>query len=387
MHNIYFDNSATTRVYPDAAKAAFDEMTESFGNPSSVHTLGVEASKRLEKYRADIISSIGVRVRGNYSLFFTASGTEADNMAISGVIYSKKHRFTPRIITTDSEHPAVLNPILEAERRGFEVVRLSTVGGIIDENELRLALTPNTVLVSIMRVNNETGAVYDIGRLFSIVKDLCPDAITHCDAIQGYMKINCDPSKLNADLVSISGHKVGAPKGIGALVCHNSLITKKIITPIIFGGGQESTYRSGTENMPAIAAMSEAVRIKKGSAVADKEKVMAVREAIVSSLPDGVTVNIPKGEYLPNIISLTADGVKSEVLIRALSSEGIFVSAGSACSSKKLKTSAALTAFGLAPDVADSTFRVSISGENTVDEASVFCSVLGEILKRLAKKH
>lgn len=387
MHNIYFDNSATTRVYPDAAKAAFDEMTESFGNPSSVHTLGVEASKRLEKYRADIISSLGVRVRGNYSLFFTASGTEADNMAISGVIYSKKHRFTPRIITTDSEHPAVLNPILEAERRGFEVVRLSTVGGIIDENELRLALTPNTVLVSIMRVNNETGAVYDIGRLFSIVKDLCPDAITHCDAIQGYMKINCDPSKLNADLVSISGHKVGAPKGIGALVCHNSLITKKTITPIIFGGGQESTYRSGTENMPAIAAMSEAVRIKKGSAVADKEKVMAVREAIVSSLPDGVTVNIPKGEYLPNIISLTADGVKSEVLVRALSSEGIFVSAGSACSSKKLKTSTALTAFGLAPDVADSTFRVSISGENTVDEASVFCSVLGEILKRLAKKH
>ena len=387
MHNIYFDNSATTRVYPDAAKAAFDEMTESFGNPSSVHTLGVEASKRLEKYRADIISSLGVRVRGNYSLFFTASGTEADNMAISGVIYSKKHRFTPRIITTDSEHPAVLNPILEAERRGFEVVRLSTVGGIIDENELRLALTPNTVLVSIMRVNNETGAVYDIGRLFSIVKDLCPDAITHCDAIQGYMKINCDPSKINADLVSISGHKVGAPKGIGALVCHNSLITKKIITPIIFGGGQESTYRSGTENMPAIAAMSEAVRIKKGSAVADKEKVMAVREAIVSSLPDGVTVNIPKGEYLPNIISLTADGVKSEVLVRALSSEGIFVSAGSACSSKKLKTSTALTAFGLAPDVADSTFRVSLSGENTIEEASVFCSVLGEVLKRLAKKH
>ena len=387
MHNIYFDNSATTRVYPDAAKAAFDEMTESFGNPSSVHTLGVEASKRLEKYRADIISSLGVRVRGNYSLFFTASGTEADNMAISGVIYSKKHRFTPRIITTDSEHPAVLNPILEAERRGFEVIKLSTVGGIINENELRSALTPNTVLVSIMRVNNETGAVYDIGRLFSIVKDICPDAITHCDAIQGYMKINCDPSKLNADLVSISGHKVGAPKGIGALVCHNSLITKKIITPIIFGGGQESTYRSGTENMPAIAAFSEAVRIKKESAAADKEKVMAVRETMVSSLPDGVTINIPKGEYLPNIISLTADGVKSEVLVRALSSEGIFVSAGSACSSKKLKTSTALTAFGLAPDVADSTFRVSLSGENTIEEASVFCSVLGEVLKRLAKKH
>jgi cysteine desulfurase len=201
------------------------------------------------------------------------------------------------------------------------------------------------------------------------------------------MKINCDPSKLKADLISVSGHKIGAPKGIGALVCHNSLITKKIITPIIFGGGQENGYRSGTENMPGIAALSEAVRIKKASADFDKENVIAVREAIISSLPEGVSVNLPKGEYLPNIISLCAHGVKSEVLVRALSTEGICVSAGSACSSKKLKTSTALTAFGLTPDRADSTFRVSLSGENTVEEASAFCSVLGEVLKRLAKKH
>lgn len=387
MHNIYFDNSATTRVHPKAAEAAFTEMIEGFGNPSSVHSLGVEASKRLEKARAEILSSLGVRARGNYSLFFTASGTEADNMAISGVVYSKNHRATPRIITTDSEHPAVLNPILEAEKRGFEVVRLKTVGGVIDENELRSALTPNTVLVSIMRVNNETGAVYDVGRLFSIVKEFCPDAVTHCDAIQGYMKICCDPMKLKADIVSISGHKIGAPKGIGALICNNSLITKKIITPIIFGGGQENAYRSGTENTAGIAAFAEAVKVKKEALALDTERVTEVRETIINNLPSGVTVNKPNGEHLPHIISLTADGVKSEVLVRALSAEGICVSAGSACSSKKLKTSTALTAFGLTPDRADSTFRVSLCGDNTVEEAEVFLSVLKNLLGRLAKKH
>ena len=154
-----------------------------------------------------------------------------------------------------------------------------------------------------------------------------------------------------------------------------------------FGGGQETGYRSGTENMPGIAAFSEAVRIKKTALISDNEKVLAVREAVISSLPSGVCVNLPKGEYLTNIISLTADGVKSEVLVRALSSEGICVSAGSACSSKKLKTSTALTAFGLTPDRADSTFRVSLSGENTVEEASDFCAALGEVIGRLAKKH
>ncbi len=386
MHNIYFDNSATTKVHPQAAKAALETMTEGYGNPSSVHSMGVECSKMLDRARADILSSLGVRVRGGYSLFFTASGTEADNMAISGVIYSKKHRFTPRIITTDSEHPAVLNPILEAEKRGFEVVRLKTVGGIVDEDELRSALTPNTILVSIMRVNNETGAVYDIPKLFSMVKSYCPEAVTHCDAIQGYMKINCDPAKLKADVVSISGHKIGAPKGIGALICSDHLITKKIINPIIFGGGQENGYRSGTENTPGIAAFAEAVRIKKASLSADNEMVKEVRKKIVSNLPEGVNVNIPNGEYLPHIISLSAEGVKSEVLVRAMSSEGIYISAGSACSSKKLKTSAALTAFGHTPNIADSTFRVSLCADNTAQEAETFVSVLNTVLSKLARK-
>lgn len=387
MHNIYFDNSATTAVLPEAAREALRVMTEAYGNPSSVHGMGVEAKKLLDGARATVLSSLGIRARGNYSLFFVSSGTEADNMAISGVIYSKKYRFTPRIITTDSEHPAVLNPIAEAEKRGFEVVRLSTVGGVIDMNELRDALTPNTVLVSVMRVNNETGAVYDVKSIFSLVKERCPEAVTHTDAVQGYMKVNCDPAKLGADLISISGHKIGAPKGIGALLCENSLITKRILNPIVFGGGQENGYRSGTENMAGIVAMAEAVRVKRASLEADIETVCAVRTAIIRDLPAGVKVNAPKGEYVPHVISLSAEGIKSEVLVRALSSEGICVSAGSACSSKKLKTSTALTAFGLSPDVADSTFRVSLSPSNTVEEAEIFCRVLKELVGRLTKKH
>lgn len=387
MHNIYFDNSATTRVLPEAAQAALRVMTEDYGNPSSVHGMGVEAKKQLDGARAAVLSSLGVRARGNYTLFFTSSGTEADNMAISGVIYSKKHRFTPRIITTDSEHPAVLNPIAEAEKRGFEVVRLSTVGGVIDMNELKEALTPNTVLVSVMRVNNETGAVYDVKSIFAAVKERCPEAVTHTDAVQGYLKVSCEAQRLGADLVSISGHKIGAPKGVGALLCENSLITRKLINPIVFGGGQENGYRSGTENMAGIIAMAEAVRVRKSTLDTDTERVMSVRDAIIRGLPEGARVNIPRGEYIPHILSITAEGVKSEVLVRALSAEGICVSAGSACSSKKLKTSTALTAFGLTPDVADSTFRVSLSPSSTEEEARLFCAALSQALGRLAKKH
>lgn len=387
MNKIYFDNSATTRVLPEAAKRAYEVMTEQCGNPSSVHGMGVEAQAVLNESRSTVLSSLGVRARGNHTLFFTGSGTEADNMAISGVIYAKNFRFRPRIITTDSEHPAVLNPIAEAEKRGFDVVRLSTKGGKIDLDELKTALTSETVLVSIMGVNNETGAVYDVKRAFEMTKELCPDAITHCDMIQGYMKIKCDVAKLKADLLSISAHKIGAPKGVGALICSNALITSKRISPIIFGGGQENGYRSGTENMPGIAAFSEAVKIRSATYISDYGHVLSLREKLISLVPEGVKVNTPDGEYLPHIISLSIEGIKSEVLVRALSSEGIYISAGSACSSKKLKTSTVLTSFGLSPDVADSTVRVSLCPENTAKECEEFATKLEKALSRLARKH
>ncbi len=386
MNEIYFDNSATTRVIKKAADAAYRAMTEEYGNPSSVHGKGVSASSILTEARSTVLSSLGVRPRGSYTVFFTGSGTEADNMALTGVLNAKKFRFKPRIITTDSEHPAVLSPLSEAERNGAEVVRLSTRGGVIDMNELVSALTPETVLVSVMLVNNETGALYDVKSIFASVKARCPDAITHCDAIQAYMKMPINLPRLGCDLMTVSAHKIGAPKGVGALICENSLLTKRQISPVIFGGGQEQGLRSGTENLPGIAAFSAAVSEHKDRINESCEYVSHLREMLVSSLPDGVRVNTPKGEHLPHIISLTAEGIKSEVLVRALSSEGIYISAGSACSSKKLKTSSVLTAFGHTPDIADSTVRVSLGCDNTEDEVDVFIKALSETVNRLCRK-
>lgn len=386
MTDIYFDNSATTAVLEGAAKKAYEVMTGDYGNPSSVHGMGSRAGAILSSSRQTIASSLGIRGRGRHSVFFTGSGTEADNLAISGTLYSKSFRFKPRIVTTDSEHPAVLNPISEAEGRGFEVIRLSTKGGVLDFDEVKAALTPETVLVSSMLVNNETGAVYDVKRLFSMAKASCPNAVTHCDAIQGYMKISCDVGRLGCDLLSVSAHKIGAPKGVGALVCDNSLITQKRLSPIVFGGGQEEGIRSGTENLPGIAAFAEAVSIVKGSSSSNYEYVRSLREKLISLLPPEAAVNTPAGEYLPHIISLTVSGIKSEVLVRALSSEGIYISAGSACSSKKLKTSPVLTAFGLSPDQADSTVRISLSNGNTEEECRIFSEVLKNTVGRLARK-
>ncbi len=386
MKRIYFDNSATTRVLDCAAERAYEVMINAYGNPSSVHGMGIEAGKILSDSRDIICTSLGIRRMGSHSVFFTASGTESDNMAINGVLCSKSYRFKPRMITTDSEHPAVMAQVNEAERKGFDVVRLSTKGGIIDLDEFRRAMTPETVLVSVMMVNNETGAIYDIKKIFSEAKAINPDVITHCDAIQAYMKLEINPSKFGCDLMSISAHKIGAPKGVGALICDNSLITKKRISPIIFGGGQEQGLRSGTENLSGIAAFAEAVSYHKSRMTEERERVKALRQRLISALPCGVTVNTPLGEYLPHIISMTVEGIKSEVLVRALSSEGIYVSAGSACSSKKLKTSAVLTSFGLTPDEADSTIRVSLSASNTEEETEIFCKVLEDILSRLVKK-
>ncbi len=386
MNDIYFDNSATTKVLKSAADAAYKVMTEEYGNPSSVHGKGVTATNILSEARNAVLSSLGVRPRGNYTVFFTGSGTESDNMAITGVLSAKNYRFKPRVITTDSEHPAVLSPLSEAEKNGFDVVRLSTREGVIDMNELMSALTDETVLVSVMLVNNETGALYDVKSIFTEVKKRCPNALTHCDAIQAYMKLPINLPKLGCDLMTVSAHKIGAPKGVGALICENTLLTKKQISPVIFGGGQEQGLRSGTENLPGIAAFSAAISEHKNKINESYEYISSLREKLISLLPDGVTVNVPKNEYLPHIISMTAEGIKSEVLVRALSAEGIYISAGSACSSKKLKTSSVLTAYGHTPDKADSTVRVSLSHHNTEEEIEIFAKTLNETLNKLVRK-
>ncbi len=387
MSVIYLDNSATTRVSESAAHAALETMREIWGNPSSVHSKGIAAEKRIEEARSRVIRALCGRESRLGRLLFTGSGTEADNLAILGYLSGRTFRTTgkPRVITTDSEHPAVENAFREAESRGLEIVRLSTAGGIISCSELKEALTPDTVFVSVMRVNNETGAVYDVSSLFRFVKEYRSEIVTHCDAVQAFCKINCDPIAMNADIVSLSGHKIGAPKGIGALWCRTELLLQHRIRPLIFGGGQEDGFRSGTENTPGIAAFGEAALERSEAAAEDREKVMRARESLLSHLPDGVKVNLPEKEYLPHIVSLQVPGIRSEVLVRFLSEKGIFISAGSACSSRRKKPSRVLSAFGLSDREADSTVRVSFSHENTPEDAVALADALSEAIGRLAR--
>ncbi len=386
MREIYFDNSATTPLSGEVINKMTEVMTLHYGNPSSVHSRGLDAERILSEARSRVISALGVKDRAEGILIFTSCGTEANNMAITGTLNSKSFRFKPRIITTDSEHPAVLAPIAEAEKNLCEVVRLSTKDGRIDTEQYTNALTPNTVLVSVMRVNNETGAIYPVEKLFELARERCPDAVTHCDAIQGFCKIGCSPKKLNADLISVSAHKIGGPKGVGALWCDKTLITKRRILPIIHGGGQESGYRSGTENIIGISGFGEAARQRAALMNSDREKIILLREQLISGLPSGAKVNTPFSDYLPNIISITLDGIKSEVMVRALSSKGIMISAGSACSARNNKVSGALVAFGHDIGSADSTVRVSLSADNSQDEVEIFLCELEKLQKTLQRK-
>ena len=383
MNYIYLDNSATTSPSEGVALAMCEAIRNVYGNPSSVHAAGIEASKLLEKSRTSVIHSLGIRDSSRGSLFFTSGGTEANNMAIFGVANAKNFRFKPRMITTAAEHPAVLEPAKQLEARGFDVVRLPAPGGVIDEELFRSSLTPETVLVSIMLVNNETGAVNDVKKLFEITKSVCPNAVTHCDAVQAYSKLNCNPTKLGADLLTVSAHKIHGPKGIGALWCSSEIIRAKKLVPIIYGGGQEQGFRSSTENVVAAAGFGAAAE----EAVKDADKklrhVEELRKILVDALPDSVRLNVPKGKYVPNILSITLPSVKSEVMVRALSADGICISAGSACASNHKNISTALLDFGLPSNEADTTVRVSLSYTNTTEEVLAFAAALGEKLKSL----
>lgn len=367
---IYLDNSATTPL-SDIAAERLREGYEKFGNPSSLHTAGLEAEKLMQTARKELLSALKIRQDAGYKVIFTSSGTEADNLITLGVFRAKKFRFTPRIITTDSEHSAIRRSLEEAEKDGAEVVYLSTKGGVIDKNALISAVNERTILISIMTVNNETGAAYDLKDLFFTAKRINPTVITHTDCVQGFLKIPFSAPASYADAITVSGHKIHAPKGIGALVLKEELIRSKRIVPIIHGGGQESALRSGTENVAGIYALGGAC--SDGSASFEKAyaDMLEKREFFISQLPDCVRVNKAQGAFAPHIISLTLPGIRSETMLHFLSSRGVYVSSGSACSSHSGHKSGALTAFGLSDREADSTVRVSLSVYTSKDELSL----------------
>ncbi len=379
---IYFDNSATTKP-SDAVLAAMSEAArELWGNPSSVHAVGDAAQRMVRTARRAVLTALGApanTAQDEQSLVFCGSGTEANNLAVFGTYYAKNHRTTPRIVTTDSEHPSVREPIARLAAQGAEVVYLSTRGGELDLEQLRAALTPNTVLLSMMHVNNETGAVYDVPTAFALAKQMCPNIVTHTDCVQAFGKIPLSVKTLHADLVTLSAHKIHGPKGVGALYVAPELFRAKKLVPYILGGGQEGGMRSGTENTVGIAGFGAAV-----TALHDMRAAKEVRQYLIDRLPTEIRPNLPK-TAAPHILSITLPQIKSETMLHFLSARGICVSAGSACAAHGKGVNYVLSAFGLSQREADTTLRISLSHDATTEQADALLDALKQGLDTLIR--
>lgn len=386
MNYIYLDNSATTRL-SDSARSAMLEAMDKYGNPSSLHAAGLEANELLFASRRTVASTLGVHMPKPAEVIFTGSGSEANNLAISGVVFAKKRRDADTVITTDSEHPSVENVMQRLESEGFRVIRISTRGGELDLGQLEASLDNNVLMISMMMVNNETGALYDVKSAFSAVKRRHPNAVTHCDAVQGYMKNRFTPASIGADLVTVSSHKIHGPKGVGALYVNPAVAKAKKISPIILGGGQESGYRSGTENIIGIAGFAAAARERYSTLASSIEyltNLRALAEYEISKIPE-IKLNIPNGMRAPHILNITLPHIKSETMLHFLSSRGICVSSGSACSSRSRNHSRSLLAFGLTSDEADTSIRISLSEYNTKDDIVALAHSLSEGVSDLVR--
>lgn len=381
---VYLDNSATTPL-STAARTALTDAMEHFGNPSSLHTLGQSAEKLVREARDSIAEALGVR-RGQGTVIFTSCGTEATSLALFGTAYAKQRREATRILTTDSEHPATHKALEELERDGFEVVKISTRGGVLNRDELEAALDKRIFMASFMLVNNETGALYSVGEAFSAIKRRYPDAITHCDAIQGFMRVRFTPQTLKADLISVSGHKIHAPKGVGALYVSNELIKAKKIVPFLRGGGQEGGMRSGTENVMGISAFGASAKDMAARRAQIEAHLKELYGYVCESLENtDIRINVPEGARVDHIINITLPSIKSETMLHHLSADGVYVSSGSACSSHSNTPSGSLIAFGLTPKQADCSLRISLSEYNTREDIDALCVSLRAGLDRLVR--
>ena len=384
MQPIYLDNSATTAL-SEAARQKMLEAMDAYGNPSSYHQLGRKSAALLTEAREAVARSLGVRRLSPGELVFTSCGSEANTLALLGTAHAKARRTANRIITTDSEHPAIENVMQALEREGFEVVRISTRGGTLDMEQLDKALNDRVFMVSMMMVNNETGAMYDLKRVFSLARTRSPAVITHTDAVQGYLKCRFTPASLGADLVTISAHKVHGPKGVGALYINPALLKAKQIVPWLLGGGQENGLRSGTENIPGIAAFGAAVNELYPRLDEQIAHMSGLRRRLVAGLTDlGIAVKQPP-VCAPHVVNLTLPDIKSEVMLHFLDARGICVSAGSACSTRSRHISSALLAFGATEREADCSLRVSLCAGNTEADINALLAALAEGLGSLIR--
>lgn len=387
---LYFDNAATTKPCPEAVAAVNDALAATWGNPSSTHAAGNAAHTLLAESRRAVARSLGIRRDTEGTVFFTGSGTEADNLALFGTVYAKKrpaqNGSRGRILLTDSEHAAVENAAARLAEDGFEVCRVPTKGGVLDQTYIE-AHAAGTILASFMLVNNETGALYDLRRAFDTVKRLSPGAVTHTDAVQAFLKLRFTPVALGADLVSVSAHKIGGPKGVGALYAAEPILRSRRLVPVIAGGGQEQGMRSGTENLPGIAGFAAACRVGSANFAERAAAVAALRADLIARLaaiPE-IRLNEPP-MHAEGILSLTMPGIRSETVLNFLSQRGICISAGSACANNGHKaTSRALAAYGLPPAEADTTVRISLSHENTSEEIAALAASLSDAVNTLQR--
>ncbi|MBO6015944.1 MAG: cysteine desulfurase [Lachnospiraceae bacterium] len=378
---VYLDNSATTRTFDQVAELMVQIMTEDYGNPSSMHTKGVEAERYL-RYATDTLAKM-LKV-STKEIFFTSGGTESDNWALMGAAYANR-RAGMHIITTQIEHPAILQMMQILSKEGFEVTYLPVDSyGVVSLDALREAIRPDTILVSMMHVNNEVGALEPIEEAGRLIKSINRNTLFHVDAVQSFGKFCIYPKKYNIDMLSVSGHKIHGPKGVGFLYVGEAVK----LSPILWGGGQQKGMRPGTENVPAIAGMAKAAETLYRDLEKEREKLYRLREEFIDGALgiDRVVLNGPRGrEGAPHIVSLSVAGIRSEVLLHALEERGICVSAGSACASRKHSISATLKAMGVSQDLLDSTIRFSFSIFTTKEEIDYTLQVLREIIPLLRK--
>ncbi len=380
---VYLDNSATTRTFPEVAELMTKIMCEDYGNPSSMHLKGVQAEHYI-RYAREVLAKL-MKV-SDKEIYFTSGGTESDNLAIIGCAQAN-HRAGRHLITTQIEHPAVLQTMHYLEEQGFEVTYLPVDKvGRISLEDLRRAVRPDTILVSMMHTNNEIGAVEPVAEAGKLIKSINPHTLFHVDAVQGFGKFRIYPKKMGIDLLSVSGHKIHGPKGAGILYIDEHVK----IHSISYGGGQQKNLRSGTENVPGAAGLAKAAEMLYGSLEEDIMRLYGLKEHFVEGLLkiEDVKINGLTGtDSAPHIVSVSIRGIRSEVMLHALEDKGIYVSAGSACSANKSHTagSATLRGIGMDKDLFDSTIRFSMSVHTTQEELDYTLQTMYDMIPMLRK--
>ena len=377
MKEIYLDNSATTKVYSEAAKAAFDVMTENYGNPSSLHMKGVEAEKVLEQARKDIAEALGANPDG---LYFTSGGTEANNLAVIGGALAKKRRGN-KVVVSAYEHDSVIKSAKQLETMGFSVTYLMPdENGIITPASVFETVDEKTVLVSVMLVNNEIGAINPIKEICAAAKRKNPEVVFHTDAVQGFCKVPFKAEKSGVDLVTVTAHKIGGPKGTGALWIKKGAR----VMPNHFGGEQEKQLRPGTQAMPLIAAFGKAVQLETESAAERKEHMKMLESYFKESIfgIEGILLN-SKENAIPNIVNISVPGIRSEIMLHFLENRGIYVSSGSACALGA--KSHVLAAMGYDSARIDSAVRISFGRETEKEDIDELVAALKDAMNTLCR--